>query len=283
MRFPPLPSPWEPGWAFPLHGRVLTCTRSRERVPGEIRIPNYQSHPNYVMQYTDHAHYRWDLMSLFEIPRHIKRILNEPAHGYLEAFPRASAGLQWILDGTEKKYEHEAACDEYTDWLHLHGATHALRPPNEWGRARAAGVAEYLAALHLTGRRLYDVVGLAFDPRALQRRLCPLLMDWEGGLSPRALPCPSLDEVITFYRGLDRTLQQHAPFAPREPHPYPPDLMPAETDGSSIARTAAHIMARPAVPLGARPPQTAHVHTPTLVGTRQASATASSSGAPARP
>ena len=226
LRFNPLPSPWEPGWAFPLQGRVPTWTRSRERAPGEIRIPNYQANPCYVMQHTNHPTYRWDLMTLFEVPRHIKRILDEPDFGYLQSHPQASKGLQWIIEGKEKQYEHEAACDEYTDWLHVHGQQHALRPPNEWERARAAGLANYLAALRLEGRRLYDVVGLAFDPRALQRRLYPLLRDWDAGLSPQAPPCPSLRDVVALYRSLDHTLQQHAPFAPREPDPYPTDLMP---------------------------------------------------------
>ena len=226
LRFHPLPSPWEPGWAFPLQGRVPTWTRSRERAPGQIRIPNYQSNPCYVMQQTNHPYYRWDLMTLFEVPRRIKQILADPDFGYLQSHPRAREGLQWIIDGKEKKYEHEAACDEYTDWLHEHGRQHALRPPNEWERARAAGLANYFAALRLEGRRLYDVVGLAFDPRALQRRLHPLLRDWDAGLSPLAPPCPSLSDMVTLYRSLDHTLQQHAPFAPREPDPFPPDLMP---------------------------------------------------------
>ena len=209
-----------------MQGRVPTWTRSRERAPGEIRIPNYQANPCYVMQNINHPIYRWDLMTLFEIPRRIKRILDDPDFGYLQSHPQASKGLQWIIEGKEKKYEHEAACDEYTDWLHVHGREHALRPPNEWERARAAGLANYFVALRLDGRRLYDVVGLAFDPRALQRRLYPLLRDWDEGLSPRAPPCPSLSEVVTLYRSLDHIVQTYAPFAPREPDPFPPDLMP---------------------------------------------------------
>ena len=194
-----------------------------------------------------------------------------------------SAGLQWVLDGTERKYEHEAACDEYTDWLHVHGVDHALRPPNEWERARAAGLAEYFAALHLTGRKLYDVVGLAFDPRALQRRLCPLLRDWNEGLSPRSPPCPTLDEVVTLYRSLDRPLQQHAPFAPREPHPFPPDLMPVVAQATAPARMAARVPVGSADPSDPRLPQPAFGGLPVPEGAHSASAAASSSGAPARP
>ena len=142
----------------------------------------------HVMHHTDHPHLRWDLMTLTEIPKHIKCILNGPANGYLRTYPRASAGLQWILDGTERLHEHEPACDEYTDWLHEHGPTYALRPPSETERARAAGVAEYFAALGLTGRRLTDVVRLSFDGRALQRRLWPLLRDWDAGQHVHAPP-----------------------------------------------------------------------------------------------
>ena len=166
-------------------------------------------------------------MTLFEIPRRIKNILEDSDLGYRQSHPQASKGLQLIIEGKEKKYENEAACDEYTDWLHVHGREHALRPPNELERARATGLANYSTALHLDGRRLYDVVGLAFDPRALQRRLYPLLRDWDEGLSPRAPPCPSLSEVVTLFHSLDHVVQTYAPFAPREPDPFPPDLMPA--------------------------------------------------------
>ena len=215
-----------------MQGRVPTWTRSRERAPGEIRIPNYQANPCYVMQQINHPIYRWDLMTLFEIPRRIKSILDDADLGYRQSHPQASKGLQWIIEGKEKKYEHEAACDEYTDWLHVHGREHALRPPNEWERARAAGLANYFVALRLDGRRLYDVVGLAFDPRALQRRLYPLLRDWDEGLSPRAPPCPALSEVVTLYHSLDHVVQTYAPFAPREPEPFPPDLMPVVPQGA---------------------------------------------------
>ena len=229
-------------------------------------------------------------MTLIEVLRQIKRILTNPEFGYLQSHPRASAGLQWIVDGTEKKYEHEASCDEYTDWLHVHGVRHALRPPNEWERARAAGLAKYLAALGLEGRRLYDVVGLAFDPRALQRRLYPLVHDWDAGLSPRAPPCPSLGEVVTLYRNLDHTLQQHAPFAPRELDPFPTDLMPVPARTSATMGDAACLTGRPAAPLAPRlppraldgPPASRDV-LPVPQGTPLASAAASSSGESARP
>ena len=255
MRFHPLPSPWEPGWAFPLQGRVPTWTRSRERAPGEIRIPNYQAHPCYVMYYMDHPIYRWDLMTLFEIPRRIKLILGDPDLGYLQSHPQAGKGLQWILERKEKKYEHEAACDEYTDWLHEHGREHAIRPPNEWERARAAGLERYFVALRLEGRRLYDVVGLAFDPRALQRRLCPLLRDWDEGLSPRPPPCPSLSEVVTLYRSLDHVVRTYAPFAPREPDPFPPDLMPTPPQAAGASHDGTRAGADPEASGGLLPTQ----------------------------
>ena len=153
-------------------------------------MPNYQAHPVYVMHHANHPYLRWDLMTLFEIPKHIKRILSDPAHGYLRTHPRASAGLQWILDGTERLPEHEAECDEYTDWLHECGPAHAPCPPSAIERARAAGVADCFTVLGLSGRRLFDAVGLAFDGRSLQRRLWPLLREWDAGQMTRAPACP---------------------------------------------------------------------------------------------
>ena len=205
-------------------------------------------------------------MALFEIPKHIKRILNDPAHGYLRTHPRASAGLQWILDGTERLPDHEADCDSYTDWLYECGPVHALRPPSAIKGARAVGVEDYFSALGLSGRRLFDVVGIAFDGRSLQRRLWPLLRDWDAGRMTRAPPCPPLADIVRLYRSLDGVVRQHAPLAPRVTNPFPSDLMvhwlPRVQASSSFSSAgpagppehSGHAPAAP--PAAARPPPT---------------------------
>ena len=108
---------------------------------------------------------------------------------------------------------------------HQRGEEHGLRPPTAIERARAAGLEHYYTALGLTGRQLYDTVGLAFDGRALQRRLWPLIRAWANDTATRAPPCPDAWGLMQIFRQLDPVIQRHAPLAPRATAPFPPDLM----------------------------------------------------------
>ena len=176
-------------------------------------------------------------MDLRQVRRRIHDILSDPSYGYTQTHPRARAGLRWIVEGTHRTMDHEHDCDSYTDWLHEHGESHGLRPPTAEERARAAGLEHYYAALGLTGRRLYDTVGLSFDGRALQRRLWPLVRAWSNDTATRAPPCPDVPTLLQIFRSLDGVIQQHAPLAPRASAPFPPDLLarwlPVASPGAS--------------------------------------------------
>ena len=192
--FPRRESPWERGWSFHAQGRVPTFLRSRRRVPGEVRIPNYQAHPSSCLLDTNHRN-RWDLMTLTEVRNRVRTILGTA--DYPSRYPLARPGLRWIVAGTHRHPGHEEECDQYVDWLHEEGWRHGIRPPLANERARAAGLEQYCADLGLTGRRLYDIIGLSFDGYALMRRVAPFLRGWGAPVAGRwsARPPPSHDQV----------------------------------------------------------------------------------------
>ena len=164
--------------AFHIMGRVSAGMRSRQRAgEEEVRIPNYQGHPGMLMFQEDHM-YRWYLVDMIEIRKFLSRLLG--ARDYLRRYPNAGAGLSAIWAATHRRMEHEYDCDQFVDWLHEEGEQHGVRPPTAKEIASAAGIEAYCDALGLTGRRLYDAVGLSFDGYALMRRVGASLRDWTG-------------------------------------------------------------------------------------------------------
>ena len=220
--FPRRASPWERGWSFRVNGCIPTFLRSRRRVPDAVRIPNYQAHPVFYLYENGHRD-RWDLMTLTEVRNRIRSILNNSE--YLARYPRARTGLRWIIAGTHRHIGHEEDCDQYVDWLHVEGGRHGIRPPTEVERARAAGLEQYCRALGLTGRRLYDVIGLSFDGYALMRRTAAFLRDWGNTGTPRhsARPTPTREHLYDLFRGLDPHVNRLVG-ARRASSLYPDDL-----------------------------------------------------------
>ena len=180
-------------------------------------------------------------MDLLEIRNQIGRILG--TRDYLTRYPNARAGLRWIVAGTIRNAGHEPDCEQFVDWLHEEGEQYGLRPFTAQERARAAGVASYCGGLGLTGRRLYDVIGLSFDGNALLRRIGAFLRDWgdpeRGGCySSNRLPGPQ--ELFDTFHSLDPIVDRLVG-ARRAPAPFPPDLLrrwlpqPAVTRGNAAA------------------------------------------------
>ena len=164
-------------------------------------------------------------MDLREIRNQIGRLLG--TRDYLTRYPNARAGLRWIVAGTIRNAGHEPDCEQYVDWLHEEGEQYGLRPFTAQERARAAGVASYCGGLGLTGRRLYDVIGLSFDGNALLRRIGAFLRDWgdptRGGCySANRLPGPQ--ELFDIFHSLDPIVNRLVG-ARRAPAPFPPDLL----------------------------------------------------------
>ena len=109
------------------------------------------------------------------------------------SFPGVRVGFELIADFQERRGDGEALARQFLLWVAERGPAHGLRFPRPDERARALGLGDFFDALQLDPRQLHDVVGGHFDPRALKRRMFPLLRDWHLGrpVSTHAFPDPS--------------------------------------------------------------------------------------------
>eukprot|EP00959_Pyramimonas_sp_CCMP1952_P366434 7674690-Pyramimonas_sp.AAC.1 len=76
--------------------------------------------------------------------------------------------------------KHEKATESkvkaWAAWLMSEGRARGLRTPSPDERARAVGLGGCCASLGIAGRRLFDAVGMRFDPRCLQRRMVCVIL-----------------------------------------------------------------------------------------------------------
>ena len=97
----------------------------------------------------------------------------------------------------------------YAKWVSEHGHTHGFRPPTVDERVRSTGQEEYLRALNLSQRDLFDLTGNHFDCSAVQTILAPLLRDWVYLRQVPFWTYPSPASQAALLQGLGATVHQH--------------------------------------------------------------------------
>ena len=117
-------------------------------------------------------------------------------------------------------------------WIERDGQLHGFRAPTPEERARVTGRGDYLLALGLSPRGLFDLVGDHFDPDALLLRLRCVYGWLRGGqLPPPPAAAPGPHAILRAYATLRRAVLANG--VPAEETPYPRDMratLLAETD-----------------------------------------------------
>ena len=188
VRFPRIRNPWLPGWGFHWDGvpPAATCARGEH---GDVLLPStYQGHPACLLYNLQHP-LNWDLMNMRQVVCRIRGLLLPDE--VERTFPGVRAGFELIVDFHERHGDGEDIARQFLLWVAERGPSHGLRFPHQDERARSLGLGDFLNTLQLSPRQLYDVVGSHFDPRALQRRMFPLLRDWCAGAPVASHPFPS--------------------------------------------------------------------------------------------
>ena len=216
-----LASPWEPRWAYRWDGKVPTWTRSRGR-EDEIAPSSYQTSLRHLL-YSEDSNNRWFLYSGHELKQRVHAILTETDAE--ASWPGVKDGLNLVTAGREREsHASERLVQTWARWLMTNGRMHGLRPPTEHERASAVGLASYYAGLDLTGRDLYDAVGIHFDPRCLQQRVISLLKDWLRGVNPVPVNYPAPADLVQIFDRVWRHARHHCPFAVLASGPFRADI-----------------------------------------------------------
>ena len=164
-------------------------TRSRG-LGEEIRAPECQHHPRFLLY---HVGAEWHSGTLDSV--HHRMAAAAP--------PDVCPGLRAIWSGGAR--QHEASAVAAARWIGRDGTALGFRTPNAEERARATGRAAYVAALGLTARQLYDLVGDHSDPDALLVRIAGPLRAWLLHGDRPAPPAPlAPDAVLRAYAQLRR-------------------------------------------------------------------------------
>ena len=85
----------------------------------------------------------------------------------------------WFLLNRGNALESRTLSAAY--WIAEHGPSHGIRTPNVRERARALGMGDYMAQLHLTDLELFNAQGNIFDLDSLCEALYYALFTWLNG------------------------------------------------------------------------------------------------------
>ena len=132
----------------------------------------------------------------------------------------ARPGLEVLWRGEARQREDVALVA--VRWIERCGEAMGFRVPRATERARATGRGEYLMALGMPERGLYDLVGDHFDPDALLVRLRGPIRAWARG---EAAAVPGLLEPSELARVYGRVRREVIRSGCRaEAWPFPDDL-----------------------------------------------------------
>ena len=134
-------------------------------------------------------------------------------------------GFLLVSTGRERESQaNEQLVAVWGRWLMAEGRGHGLRVPTAEERARAVGMDGYLTGRGLTGRPLYDAVGMHFDPRCLRHRIAHFLRDWlaTGTVAPTSFRTPR--DLANIFVGLHAAARRQKPFAILVPSPFRQDV-----------------------------------------------------------
>ena len=214
-------SPWEPRWAYRWDGKVPTWTRSRGN-GNDIEPSSYQTSLRHLL-FSEDSNNRWFLYSEHELKQKVHAILVDTDAE--TSWPGVREGLSLVSAGREREsHAAEQAVRTWAGWLMANGRLHGLRPPSEHERARAVGLASYYARLDLTGRDLYDAVGMHFDPRCLQQRIISLLKDWFRGVNPAPVAYPQPTDLLRIFDRVAAHARRHCPYTALASGPFRHDI-----------------------------------------------------------
>ena len=213
---------WEPGWRLNPRGEAPLSTRSRGEWNDSPLPSTFYLHPKNLL-YKSSPNMPWDLMSPEDACRQMQRLVDHPS--VLAHYPGAKSGLDAILRGRDREPEWEPDAVDFGRWLLDQGRAIGARPLTADERADATGYGLFFRDQGLTGRLLYDAVGMHFDPRSFQRRCFPLIKAWHEDRVP-APPNPLRPDALAGEaRVLRETVARLCPTEEIPMSPFPEDVV----------------------------------------------------------
>ena len=146
-------------------GRGVVMMQSRGE-GDEIRASTFQYHPAHLVYRVGSE---WHGGDLYSVHRRMVQAAPEDVR----------PGLRVLWRGEARQSEDVALVA--VRWIERCGDALGFRAPRATERARATGRGDYLVALGLPERGLYDLVGDHFDPDALLVRILGPIRAWARG------------------------------------------------------------------------------------------------------
>jgi hypothetical protein len=159
------PAPWDERWQPLRPAPMPPMQRSRAAAGQPPCAPAWQYRPQHLLARRGTV---WERIAPSAIAGAVRREMPE----------RLRPGWDAIAFGRQGG---AAWADGAAAWLAEHGPVLGIRAPNVAERARAMGLAQYLALLNLTEAAMYDAQGNSFDKDALRLRLEGPLLQWLRG------------------------------------------------------------------------------------------------------
>ena len=256
----PRGTPWEDGWQ-PHHqtSTMPTMMRSRNRDQPDDPFPlasTYQYAPRYLLYQGDLAHR--------PLPELIQYIC-----GVLPTYLRQD-WIQLAQAGSARRINEDGAT-RVARWIAVNGRSHGFRTPSVAERARAYGMHDYMAALQLNPRIIFDAQGNMFDPDCWLSRVAHALAGWlDGTTDPGMCTVAPLAQVWHDYRTLVDWIRSQGATPCCS---FLPDDLAASTAPSAAPITNDGATAAPAMGIVPSTPSSAAAMVPTVtvVGTTGAS------------
>jgi hypothetical protein len=201
----------------------------------------YQTGLKHLLYDLNHPN-RWFLGTLEQVKARVSVILDQCG----DEWRGVQAGFALVCAGKERESQaNEQLVSIWGRWLMTEGAAHGLRPPSGPERARAVGMHEYLEALGLHGRALYDAVGTHFDPRCLQIRVASLLTRWmrDGQASQPDYASPQ--DLATIFARVHAAARRNKPFAILMRSPFRTDVEAQLIHNGALAGPISAMLAHP--------------------------------------